>query len=90
MTRVLVLYYSSYGHIEKMANAVAGGAREGGLRLSSDVCLNLRLKRSPRNLASSSTIAGADCSRQPSDNELAGARFRGRHVAQIAAKLKSA
>jgi NAD(P)H dehydrogenase (quinone) len=30
MTRVLVLYYSSYGHIEKMAESVAAGAREGG------------------------------------------------------------
>src|SRR5229473_5818651 len=30
MTRVLVLYYSAYGHIEKMANAVAEGARETG------------------------------------------------------------
>lgn len=30
MTKVLVLYYSSYGHIEKMAEAVAAGAREGG------------------------------------------------------------
>ena len=28
MTRVLVLYYSMYGHIETMANAVADGARE--------------------------------------------------------------
>lgn len=28
MTKVLVLYYSSYGHIETMANAVAEGARE--------------------------------------------------------------
>ena len=27
MTRVLVLYYSSYGHIERMAEAVAEGAR---------------------------------------------------------------
>ena len=26
-TRVLVLYHSSYGHIEKMAEAVAEGAR---------------------------------------------------------------
>ena len=33
------------------------------------------------------TLAGADGSRMPSDNELAGARFQGRHVAQIAAKL---
>ncbi len=28
MPRVLVLYYSSYGHIETMANAVAEGARQ--------------------------------------------------------------
>ena len=34
------------------------------------------------------TIAGADGSRQPSEKELAQARFKGRHVAQIAAKLK--
>src|SRR5262245_29903088 len=27
MTKVLVLYYSSYGHLEAMANAVAVGAR---------------------------------------------------------------
>jgi len=30
MTKVLVLYYSSYGHIEAMASAVAEGAREAG------------------------------------------------------------
>ena len=30
MTKVLVLYYSAYGHIEAMANAVAEGAREAG------------------------------------------------------------
>jgi NAD(P)H dehydrogenase (quinone) len=30
MARVLVLYYSAYGHIETMANAVAEGVREGG------------------------------------------------------------
>jgi NAD(P)H dehydrogenase (quinone) len=34
-----------------------------------------------------STIAASDGSRRPSENELAGARFQGRHVAQIAAKL---
>jgi NAD(P)H dehydrogenase (quinone) len=33
------------------------------------------------------TLAGGDGSRQPSENELAGARFQGEHVAQIAAKL---
>jgi NAD(P)H dehydrogenase (quinone) len=36
------------------------------------------------------TIAGGDGSRQPSENELAGARFQGRHVAEIAAKLARA
>ena len=30
MSKVLVLYYSSYGHLAKMADAVAEGAREGG------------------------------------------------------------
>ncbi|MBC8116080.1 MAG: NAD(P)H:quinone oxidoreductase, partial [Candidatus Saccharimonas sp.] len=34
------------------------------------------------------TIAAADGSRQPSEKELAQARFQGRHVAQITAKLK--
>lgn len=33
------------------------------------------------------TLAGADGSRLPSDNELAIAQFQGRHVAQIAGKL---
>lgn len=30
MAKVLVLYYSSYGHIETMAEAVAGGVRQAG------------------------------------------------------------
>ncbi|NRF48524.1 NAD(P)H:quinone oxidoreductase [Pseudomonas stutzeri] len=30
MTRVLVLYYSSYGHIETLAHAVADGVRQAG------------------------------------------------------------
>lgn len=34
-----------------------------------------------------STIAGPDGKRQPSDNELEGARFQGRHVAAIVKKL---
>ncbi len=34
-----------------------------------------------------STIAGADGSRQPSENELGMARFQGEHVARIAKKL---
>jgi NAD(P)H dehydrogenase (quinone) len=34
-----------------------------------------------------STLAGSDGSRMPSTNELDGARFQGRHVAEIATKL---
>ncbi len=34
-----------------------------------------------------STIAGGDGARMPSENDLEGARFQGKHVAQIAAKL---
>jgi len=33
------------------------------------------------------TLTGGDGSRQPSENELAGARFQGRHVAEITQKL---
>ncbi len=35
------------------------------------------------------TIAGGDGSRQPTENELAGAKFQGKHVAEIANKLFS-
>ncbi|RPJ16845.1 MAG: NAD(P)H:quinone oxidoreductase [Deltaproteobacteria bacterium] len=35
-----------------------------------------------------STLAGPDGARRPSDNELAIARFQGRHVAQLAKRLK--
>jgi NAD(P)H dehydrogenase (quinone) len=35
----------------------------------------------------SSTIAGGKGERMPSENELAAARFQGKHVAAIAAKL---
>jgi len=34
-----------------------------------------------------STLAGPDGSRTPSANELAGARFQGRHIAELAVKL---
>ena len=33
MTKVLVLYYSAYGHIELMAHAIADGAREAGAQV---------------------------------------------------------
>ncbi len=34
MAKVLVLYYSSYGHIETMAEAIAGGARDAGAEVT--------------------------------------------------------
>ncbi|MBA8840414.1 NAD(P)H:quinone oxidoreductase type IV [Ochrobactrum sp. RH2CCR150] len=34
MVKVLVLYYSSYGHMEQMAKAAAEGAREGGTEVT--------------------------------------------------------
>lgn len=34
MTKVLVLYYSSYGHIETMAEAIADGARGAGAEVT--------------------------------------------------------
>jgi NAD(P)H dehydrogenase (quinone) len=33
MARVLVLYYSAYGHVETMAHVIAEGAREGGAQV---------------------------------------------------------
>jgi NAD(P)H dehydrogenase (quinone) len=36
-----------------------------------------------------STIAGGSGERMPSENELEGARFQGRHVATVALKLAS-
>ncbi len=50
MAKVLVLYYSSYGHIEKMAEAVAEGARavEG---------VDVAIKRVPETIAEESARA---------------------------------
>ena len=197
MTKVLILYYSTYGHIEKLAGAVAAGAREAGAtvdikrvpetapeavakaagfkldqaapvatiedlvnydaviiggptrfgRMSSQMAafldqagglwgsgaLNGKVGSAFTSTASqhggqemnlfstitnlfhfgmvvvglpysfggltnmaeitggtpygATTVAGPDGSRQPSENELAGARFQGRHVAEIAKKI---
>jgi NAD(P)H dehydrogenase (quinone) len=197
MAKVLVLYYSAYGHIETMANAVAAGAREAGAQVdikrvpelvSEEAARNMHFKvdqaapvalvddlpnydaiiigtgtrygRMTSQMAAfldqtgglwargalngkvggafastatqhggqemtlfsiianmlhlglipvglpysfqgqmrideitggspygATTIAGTDGSRQPSENELAGARFQGKHIAEIAKKL---
>jgi NAD(P)H dehydrogenase (quinone) len=49
VAKVLVLYYSSYGHIERLAHEIAAGAREAGA--SADV------KRVPETLSSESAKA---------------------------------
>ena len=179
MAKVLVLYYSSYGHIETMAKAVAEGARTAGAEVAlrrvpelvpQDIAAKSHFKLDQEapvatvNMAAqmknfldqagglwatnklvgkvgavftstatqhggqestilathtvllhfgmvivglpysygaqmglgeilggspygASTIAGGDGSRQPSQIELDGARFQGRHVAEIAARL---
>lgn len=50
MSKVLVLYYSTYGHIETMANAVAEGARSTGASVA--------LKRVPETVPEEIAKAG--------------------------------
>ena len=53
MTKVLVLYYSAYGHIETMANAVAEGARGAGASVD--------IKRVPELVPPDVEIGRASC-----------------------------
>jgi NAD(P)H dehydrogenase (quinone) len=50
------------------------------------VALNSACRGTPYG---ATTLSDVDGSRQPTENELAGARFQGRHVAQIAARLSA-
>lgn len=63
------------------------GALLVGLPLSSGV-LAQTAEVSGNSFYGASTISGGDGSRQPSANELAGAKFQGKRVAELAAKLK--
>ena len=54
MTKVLVLYYSAYGHIETMAKAVAEGAREAGAAVDIKRVPELVPPTSPRRRTTSS------------------------------------
>jgi len=56
MAKVLVLYYSSYGHIAKMADAVAEGARSGG----ADVDVRRVRETAPDEVAKSAGFVVAD------------------------------
>jgi NAD(P)H dehydrogenase (quinone) len=50
MAKVLVLYYSTYGHIEQMANAMAEGVRAGGA--------SVEVKRVPETVPEAIAKAG--------------------------------
>jgi len=49
MAKILVLYYSSYGHVETMANAIAEGARSAGAHVD--------IKRVPETAAAEAAKA---------------------------------
>jgi NAD(P)H dehydrogenase (quinone) len=57
MARVLVLYHSTYGHIEAMAYAVAEGAREGGAEVD--------VKRVPETVPEEVAVASGYKLNQP-------------------------
>jgi len=57
MSKILVLYYSSYGHIERMAEAVAEGARSAG----ADVAVKRVPELVPTEIPDSVRRVLADC-----------------------------
>ncbi|AOU98412.1 hypothetical protein BI364_10985 [Acidihalobacter yilgarnensis] len=77
MTKVLVLYYSAYGHIQQMAHAVAEGAHT-----IDHVTVDLRRvsETVPAEVRSKSCYV---------DDATPGAPFQGEHVARIAQRLKN-
>jgi NAD(P)H dehydrogenase (quinone) len=83
MTKVLVLYYSSYGHIEKMAQAAAEGAREAG----AEVTIKRVPELVPADVAKKSGFKLDQSAPIATINELAGVRFQAKHAATIAKKI---
>jgi NAD(P)H dehydrogenase (quinone) len=71
MAKALVLYYLSHGKVEKLVHKIAAGAREAGAGAP----------------YGATTIAGPDAQRRPNENELAGAWYHGRAIAETATKL---
>ena len=96
--KVLVVFYSMYGHVYRLAEAIAEGAKE-------VKGAEVEMRRVPETLSEEILgkmgaiqpqkafahipiwIAGSKGGRMPSQNELAAARFQGGHVAAIAFKL---
>ena len=97
MAKVLVLYYSAYGHIEAMANAVAAGARGVGAHVDvkrvpelvpEDLARRAHFKLDQdAPIAEIDDLTGYDGSRRPTNNELQGARYQGRKIAEVAIAL---
>jgi NAD(P)H dehydrogenase (quinone) len=127
ITKVLIVFYSVYGHIYRMVEAVAEGAREvkgalvgkvgsaftssntqHGGQESTILSTHLTLLHQGMIIVGlpytfegqsrideitggspygASTIAGPKGERMPSENELAAARFQGKHVATIASRM---
>lgn len=56
MAKVLVLYYSSYGHVAKMADAMAEGARAGG----ADVVVKRVPETAPKEVVESAGFQAAE------------------------------
>ncbi len=80
---ILVVYYSSYGHIFTMAKAVVEGRRERGR--NPHILVTDGIGGSPYG---PSTLAGPDGSRQPIESELLTARNPGSRVAKVAARVR--
>lgn len=56
MTKILVLYYSSYGHVQSLAEAIAEGAREAG----AEVTIGRVPETVPADVAESSGFSAND------------------------------
>lgn len=92
--KILILFYSTYGHILKMAEAASERVKERkrngmivvGLpyTFQGQTGIDEVTGGSPYG---ATTIAGSDNKRMPGRNELSAAGFQGNHVAKIASRL---
>jgi NAD(P)H dehydrogenase (quinone) len=84
MARVLLLYYSAYDHT--IANLLHFGMTTVGLDCghAGQSTVEEITAGSPYG---ATTITGRDGSRKPTRNELEGARYQGRRIAEITKKV---